>query len=64
MFSSDPISPFMEGSGNVLDDDEGRGSFILVSAGVSSVKGPWSGVSAVLCEMKPVWLMYGWFLGT
>lgn len=56
MLSSDPISPFMEGSGSGLDDDEGRGSLILSSAGASSLREPWFGVPMVLCEEKLAWL--------
>lgn len=58
MLSSDPISPFMEGSGSCLDD-EGRGSLILSSAGGSSLRKPWFRVPIVLCEERLVWFEWG-----
>lgn len=56
MLSSDPSSPFMEGSGNSLDDDEGGGSLILSCTGGSSLREDWFGVSIALCEEKLGWL--------
>lgn len=56
MLSSDPISPFIEGSGSGLDDD-GRGSLILSSAGGSSLGETWFGVPIVRCGEKLVWLV-------
>lgn len=59
MLSSVPISPFMEGKGSGLDDDDGRGSLILSSSPGSSLREPWFAVISVLCEEKPVWLKWG-----
>lgn len=56
VLSSDPISPFMEGSGSRLDDDEGGGSLILSCSSRSSLRKPWFGNPIALCEEKLVWL--------
>lgn len=61
VLSSDPISPFMEGSGSDLDD-EGRGSLILSSATASLWLAPWFEVPIIFCMEKLVWLVFR-FLG-
>ena len=53
MFSSEPISPFIEGRGNALDD-EGRGTLISFSAGGYS--NSCVGITTVLCANQTV----GW----
>ncbi len=63
MLSSDPISPFMEGSGNARDDGEGGGILILFSAGASLLTRPSLGVTTALGEGKLIWLVNGRFLG-
>lgn len=53
MFSSEPISPLMEGRGSALDD-EGRGSLISFSAGGYSFR--CAGITTVPCANQRV----GW----
>lgn len=63
MLSSDPISPFIEGSGR---DDEGRGSLIGSSADISSERRLCFDIPIELLTGVLIWLyetFFGMMLG-